>query len=134
MSRIFGAALAGVDGVAVEVEVRIHSLLPRVDVVGLPEAALRESAARVRAAIAASGFPFPDRRVTVNLAPAELRKTGAGLDLPIAIAILAASGVLAAEALADLALAGELALDVLYQPLGVANENLLILKEAHRYG
>jgi magnesium chelatase family protein len=106
-----GGALVGVDGVPVEVEVRISSQLPRVDVVGLPEAAVRESAARVRAAIASVGLPFPDRRVTVNLAPASLRKSGAGLDLPIAIGILAAAGVLEPEKLAGLGLLGELALD-----------------------
>jgi magnesium chelatase family protein len=106
-----GGALVGVDGVPVEVEVRISSQLPRVDVVGLPEAAVRESAARVRAAIASVGLPFPDRRVTVNLAPASLRKSGAGLDLPIAVGILAAAGTLAPEPLAGLGLLGELALD-----------------------
>ena len=106
-----GGALVGVDGVPVEVEVRISSQLPRVDVVGLPEAAVRESAARVRAAIASLGLPFPDRRVTVNLAPASLRKSGAGLDLPIAIGILAAAGALEPEPLAGLGLLGELALD-----------------------
>jgi len=106
-----GGALVGVDGVPVEVEVRISSQLPRVDVVGLPEAAVRESAARVRAAIASLGLPFPERRVTVNLAPASLRKSGAGLDLPIAVGILAAAGVLESEALEGLGLLGELALD-----------------------
>jgi len=106
-----GGALVGVDGVPVEVEVRISSQLPRVDVVGLPEAAVRESAARVRAAIGSLGLPFPDRRVTVNLAPAGLRKSGAGLDLPIAIGILAAAGSLEPEALGGLGLLGELALD-----------------------
>jgi magnesium chelatase family protein len=106
-----GGALVGVDGLPVEVEVRISSQLPRVDVVGLPEAAVRESAARVRAAIASLGLPFPDRRVTVNLAPASLRKSGAGLDLPIAIGILAAAGVLEPERLSGLGLLGELALD-----------------------
>ena len=97
MSRVFGAALVGVDGVAVEVEVRISSLLPRVDIVGLPEAAVRESSARVRGAIAGTGFAFPDRRITVNLAPAAIRKSGAGLDLPIAVGILAASRALEAS-------------------------------------
>ena len=106
-----GGALVGVDGVPVEVEVRISSQLPRVDVVGLPEAAVRESAARVRAAIASIGLAFPERRVTVNLAPAGLRKSGAGLDLPIAIGILGAAGSLEPEALAGLGLLGELALD-----------------------
>jgi len=110
-SRVLGAALYGVDGVAVEVEVRLSSHLPRVEVVGLPEAAVRESAARVRAAIASSGHPFPQRRVTVNLAPAGLRKSGAGLDLPIAVGILAAAGAIPPEKLAGLGLLGELALD-----------------------
>jgi len=111
MSRVVGAALLGVDGVAVEIEVRISSQLPRVDIVGLPEAAVRESAARVRAAIASTGLPFPKQRVTVNLAPAEMRKSGAGLDLPIAVGILVASGTLEASRLAGLGLVGELALD-----------------------
>ncbi|MBB85277.1 MAG: hypothetical protein CL931_15825, partial [Deltaproteobacteria bacterium] len=79
-------------GVPVEVEVRLSSQLPRVDVVGLAEAAVRESTSRIRGAIATAGLSFPDRRVTVNLAPAELRKQGAGLDLPIAIAVLGAVG------------------------------------------
>jgi magnesium chelatase family protein len=74
MARVLGAVLLGVDGVPVEVEVRIHAQLPRVDIVGLPEAAVRESAARVRAAIAAAGHRFPERRVIVNLAPASVRK------------------------------------------------------------
>jgi magnesium chelatase family protein len=111
VSRVTSATLRGVDGVAVEVEVRISSQLPRVDVVGLPEAAVRESAARVRAAIAASGEAFPDRRVTVNLAPAEVRKSGPGLDLAIAVGILAAAGSFDPTALDGLALLGELALD-----------------------
>ncbi len=111
MSRTLGASLRGVDGAAVEVEVRISSQLPRVDVVGLPEAAVRESAARVRAAIQATGLAFPQRRVTVNLAPAEQRKSGAALDLPIAIGILAANGSIDEQRLAGLGLFGELALD-----------------------
>jgi magnesium chelatase family protein len=109
--RVLGGALVGVDGVPVEVEVRISSQLPKVDIVGLPEAAVRESAARVRAAIAAVGQRFPNRRVTVNLAPASLRKSGAGLDLPIAVGVLAAAGAVPWEAIAGLGLVGELALD-----------------------
>ncbi|HVP28315.1 MAG TPA: YifB family Mg chelatase-like AAA ATPase [Myxococcota bacterium] len=111
VSRARGAALVGVDGHPVEVEVRLSSQLPRIDLVGLPEAAVRESGARVRAAIAASGLRFPERRVTVNLAPASLRKGGAGLDLPIALGILAAAGDVDAERLTGLGLFGELALD-----------------------
>ncbi len=127
--RVLGGALVGVDGVPVEVEVRISSQLPRVDIVGLPEAAVRESAARVRAAIAAVGQRFPNRRITVNLAPASLRKSGAGLDLPIAVGVLAAAGAVPWESLHGLGLVGELALDgrirsvrgALAQTLALAN-------------
>ena len=112
MARVCSATLSGVAGVPVEVEVRLSSQLPRVDVVGLPEAAVRESTSRIRGAIAAAGLSFPDRRVTVNLAPAELRKQGAGLDLPIAVAILGAVGdALGDEQLAGRGFIGELALD-----------------------
>jgi magnesium chelatase family protein len=117
LSRAISAALLGVDGVAVEVEVRISSQLPRIDIVGLPEAAVRESAARVRAAVASVGQRFPDRRVTVNLAPAELRKTGAGLDLPIAVAVLTAAGQLEAGTHSKVGLVGELALDGRLRPV-----------------
>jgi magnesium chelatase family protein len=111
MPFVLGATLIGVEGRAIEVEVRISSQLPRIDVVGLPEASVRESAARVRAAIQASGHKFPDRRVTVNLAPAELRKQGAGLDLGIAVGILAADGKIAPDRLPRTGFVGELALD-----------------------
>jgi magnesium chelatase family protein len=130
MSRVHGAALHGVDGVAVEVEVRISSLLPRIDIVGLPEAAVRESAARVRAAIGSIGATFPDRRVTVSLAPASLRKSGAGLDLPIAIAILAAAGALGEVSLDALALIGELALDGRLRPVRGALALALAVRDA----
>ena len=107
----------GVDGVFIEVEVRVSSQLPRVDIVGLPEAAVRESAARVRAAIAAAGHRFPDRRITVNLAPAEVRKSGAGLDLGIAVGILGAASAFEPSALEGRAFVGELALDGRLRPV-----------------
>jgi len=129
VSRVWGAALLGVDGVAVEVEVRISSQLPRVDIVGLPEAAVRESAARVRAALAAMGEKFPDRRVTVNLAPAGLKKSGAGLDLPIAVGILAAGGGIEHDALAKRAFAGELALDGRLRPVRGALAQVLAARD-----
>ena len=130
MSRTLGASLSGVDGAAVEVEVRISSQLPRVDVVGLPEAAVRESAARVRAAIQTTGLAFPKQRVTVNLAPAELRKSGAALDLPIAVAILAAEGSIDEARLAALGLFGELALDGRVRPVRGALALCLALRDA----
>jgi len=130
LSRAISAALLGVDGVAIEVEVRISSQLPRIDIVGLPEAAVRESAARVRAAVGSIGLRFPDRRVTVNLAPAELRKTGAGLDLPIAAAVLAAAGQLEGAALSKVGLVGELALDGRLRPVRGALALALAVRQA----
>lgn len=111
------AALVGVDGHPVEVEVRISAQLPRIDIVGLPEASVRESAARVRAAIGAVGERFPQSRVTVNLAPASLRKSGAALDLAIAVGILIASGAVPHDAAERLAFVGELALDGRLRPV-----------------
>jgi magnesium chelatase family protein len=116
--------------VEVEVEVRISSMLPRVDIVGLPEAAVRESALRVRAAIAATGQRFPERRITVNLAPANLRKSGAGLDLPIAIGILGAAAAVPAEALSGIGFVGELALDGRLRPVPGALSLVLALRNA----
>ena len=130
MTRVIGASLLGVNGVAVEVEVRLSSQLPRIDIVGLPEAAVRESAARVRAAIASVGQRFPDRRITVNLAPANLRKGDAGLDLPIAVGILAAAGVLDSERLQAFGLLGELALDGRLRPVRGALALTLAIREA----
>jgi magnesium chelatase family protein len=130
MARVLGASLLGVEGVAVEVEVRLSSQLPRIDIVGLPEAAVRESAARVRAAIASIGQRFPDRRITVNLAPANLRKGGAGLDLPIAVGILAAEGSIEPERLEALGLLGELALDGRLRPVRGALALTLAARDA----
>ncbi len=130
MSRVLTASLVGVTGVLVEVEVRLSSQLPRVDIVGLPEAAVRESAARVRGAIAATGLRFPDRRITVNLAPAGLRKGGAGLDLPIAAGILMAAGEIESAKLDGLGLVGELALDGRLRPLRGALALALALRDA----
>ncbi len=104
-------AIVGVDAVPVDAEVDINRGLPSFSVVGLPDAAVRESRERVRAAIVNCGFEFPLRRITVSLAPSDLRKAGPGFDLAIAAAILVASGQLPATLLRDWALAGELALD-----------------------
>ncbi len=132
MARILGATLHGIDGIAVEVEVQLSSQLPRIDIVGLPEAAVRESAARVRAAIASVGQRFPAHRITVNLAPANIRKRGAGLDLPIAIGILGAAGAIDAAQLENLGLVGELALDGRLRPIQGALAMTLALRDAGR--
>ena len=109
MARTF--TILGVEARPVRVEADVRQGLPAFALVGLPDAAVRESRDRVRAAIANSGFTFPQQRITANLAPADLRKAGPGFDLALAAAVLAASNQLPAAALADVALAGELALD-----------------------
>src|SRR5215831_15734034 len=88
------AAVFGIDALSVSVEVDVSPGLPGVTIGGLPDATVRESRERVRTAIRNSGFPFPVDRITVSLAPADVRKVGAAFDLPIALGILAASGVL----------------------------------------
>jgi magnesium chelatase family protein len=95
----------------VSVEVHVSNGLPGLTMVGLPDAAVRESRDRVRAAVVSSGLTWPRRRITVNLAPSGMRKAGAGLDLAIAVGILVASGVLAPESVAGHAFVGELGLD-----------------------
>ena len=95
LARLSAAAVSGVDAIPVSVEVDVSTGgLPGVTMVGLPDTTVRESRDRVRTAIRNSGFPFPSSRVTVSLAPADLKKVGAAFDLPIALGILAASGVL----------------------------------------
>src|SRR5262245_60327531 len=97
LARVLSAAIQGIEAVPVSVEVDVHGGLPALSMVGLPDAAVRESRDRVRAAIQNSSFTFPPRRITVNLAPAHLRKQGTALDLPVAIGILAAAGTLPAD-------------------------------------
>lgn len=109
--------LEGITARPVRVEVDIHRGLPSFQIVGLPDAAVREARERVRAALVNTGFEFPLRRITANLAPADLRKAGPGLDLAIATALLAAGGELPPEQLAGWALAGELALDGSVRPV-----------------
>ncbi len=111
IATIPSAVLIGVDGKHVSVEVHVSNGLPGFAVVGLPDAAVRESRDRVRAALLSSGLSWPLRRVTVNLAPSGVRKGGAGLDLPIAVGLLVASGELRAGAVEGMAFVGELGLD-----------------------
>ena len=101
----------------VRVEVDIHRGLPSFQIVGLPDPAVREARERVRAALVNTGFDFPMRRITANLAPADLRKAGPALDLALATAVLCADGEVAGEKLAGWALAGELALDGSVRPV-----------------
>src|SRR5258707_3012738 len=115
VARTLGCALWGLETALVTVEVDVANGLPHFAIVGLPDTAVQEARERVRAAIRNAGFEFPLRRVTVNLAPAERRKEGTGFDLPIAVAILRATGQLNADP--DGLLLGELALDGALRPV-----------------
>ena len=117
LSKVTSFALAGLEGVPVEVETDIQSGLPGYELVGLPDAAVRESRERVRSALKNSGKNFPARKVTVNLAPADLRKEGSYFDLAIAVGILAATGQLEPTYAAGYVFLGELALDGVLRPV-----------------
>ncbi len=117
LSKIYSAALMGIDAYLVEVEVSLERALPSMAIVGLPDSAVRESRERVIAAVKNSGFEFPTKRITVNLAPADIRKEGSSYDLPIALGILAAYGKIAEQKLEDHLILGELALDGSVRPI-----------------
>ena len=111
LARVQSATLVGIEAVPLSVECDIAPGLPQIQTIGLPGEAVRESASRVRAALRNAGFTVPPRRITISLAPADLRKQGAALDLPIALGILAANGDLPRDRLDRLVVLGELALD-----------------------
>lgn len=111
LARLFSACLTGIDAALVRVEVDVSHGLPNFATVGLPDPAIRESRDRIRAALRNSGFAFPHDRITVNLAPADLRKEGVSFDLPIALGLLAAAGSVKPDRLGGVLVAGELALD-----------------------
>jgi magnesium chelatase family protein len=111
LALLRSAATFGIDAYPVHVEVDVSFGLPSFTMVGLPDATVRESRDRVRSAIRNSGFDFPPHRITVNLAPADVRKAGSSFDLPIALGLLAASGPLARRAIDDTVVLGELSLD-----------------------
>ena len=110
LAKVRSGAVVGVEGIPVDVEVDIGSGLPAFNIVGLPDAAVQEARERVRAAIRNAGFEFPLRRITVNLAPADVRKQGPLYDLPIAVAILVASKQVP-DRFGEMAMLGELSLD-----------------------
>jgi len=117
VARCLSNTVVGVKGKVVEIEVDLSRGLPVLNIVGIPGLAVRESKDRVRSALENSGFPFPLKRITVNLAPAEIRKNGNVFDLPIALAILAATGVVNSKKIEDLMIVGELALDGRIRPV-----------------
>ncbi len=117
ISKIYTLSLLGIDALLVEVEVDITSGLPYFSTVGLPDNIVRESKERIKSAINNSGYHFPMERIIINLAPAHLKKDGAGFDLPIAVGIMAASGLVDARNAQEMAMAGELSLDGRVKPV-----------------
>jgi len=117
IAKVFSSAVLGVDAYLVEVEVDLAFGFPEFNTVGLLEGAVRESKERVRAAIKNCGYEFPQRRITVNLAPADIRKEGSAFDLPISLGILSALGLIDHEQLGSYIIIGELSLDGRVKPI-----------------
>ncbi len=117
LSKVLSGSTYGVDAYIVEVETHIEKQIPSFSIVGLPDNAVRESRERITAAIKNCSFEFPIRKITVNLAPADIKKEGSAFDLPMAIGILASTEQVAADVLNDFVLLGELALDGTLRPI-----------------
>lgn len=117
LSRIVSGATYGVNAYLIEVETHIEKQIPGFSIVGLPDSAVRESRERITAAIKNCGFEFPVKKITVNLAPADIKKEGSSFDLPMAIGILASTDQVVADVLNDFVLLGELALDGSLRPI-----------------
>jgi len=133
-ATVYSSAVVGMDAMAVSVEASIAIGLPAFLIVGLPDAAVQESRERVRAGVAAAGLEFPLNRITVNLAPADVRKEGPSFDLPIALAMLAASGQLPVDALKHWSIVGELSLSGEIRRVRGVLSIALAAREAKRTG
>ena len=131
LAKVLCAGLLGIDAHLIEVEVDIGRGLPQFSVVGLPDATVRESRDRVRAALKNTGFSFPPKKITVNLAPAGIKKEGSGLDLAIALGILVAEGILTQEHVTRFVLVGELSLDGRIKPVTGALSIGLLCQRTH---
>ncbi|NOX97685.1 MAG: YifB family Mg chelatase-like AAA ATPase [Nitrospirae bacterium] len=134
LSQTYSASLLGLEAYPVEIEVDVAAGLPAVIVVGLPDATVRESKDRIKSAIKNSRFKYPTKRITVNLAPADVKKEGPSFDLPIALGLLAATGQLSPERLKDYLILGELALDGRVRPIKGALPIALSLRKETRRG
>ena len=117
LAKVNSAALYGIDALRVEVEIDLASGLPQLATVGLPEGAVKESKDRIRAAVKNCGYNFPAKRITINLAPADIKKEGSAYDLPMAVGILAAEESIAKNLLDEYLLIGELSLDGSVKPV-----------------
>lgn len=116
-SKVKSFSVVGIQAYPVEIEVDISAGLPQINVVGLPDSTVKESKERIRSAIKNCGFEYPSRRITINLAPADIKKEGSGLDLPIALGILAAGGLINEDNLARYVFIGELSLNGTLRPV-----------------
>lgn len=115
--KMFSACLYGIEGVMIGVEIDLANGLPQTNIIGLPDSAIREAVERVRAAVKNCGYRYPQQRITINLAPADLRKEGSAFDLAIALGILITSGQLIMPSAQEMLLIGELALDGSLRPV-----------------
>jgi magnesium chelatase family protein len=130
LAKVLSSAVIGIDAFLVEVEVDITSGLPTFTTVGLPEASVKESKERVKSAISNSGYIFPDDRITVNLAPAHIKKEGTGFDLPIALGILTATQIIPQNIISKYLVLGELSLDGRIKPVKGSLPMALAAKKA----
>ena len=131
LSHIYSCGLSGIDGFSVCVETDISNGLPAFDIVGLPDAAVKEAKERIRSAIKNTGFRFPAKHIVINLAPASKRKEGSGYDLPMALSIICATEQIYAPDLSKCAFFGELSLDGTVQPI---NDILPMVISAYKSG
>jgi magnesium chelatase family protein len=134
LAKVLSSAVLGVDAYLVAVEVDIALGLPTFNTVGLPDAAVKESRDRVKAAVKNSGFEFPAKRITVNLAPADIKKEGAAFDLPTAVGILAAQEIVHTDRLGRFVILGELSLDGSVRPIRGALSMAVAAREANLEG
>ena len=129
LAHVLSCGLSGIEGFQVAVEVNLSNGMPMFEIVGLPDASVKESRERVRAAVKNSGHSFPAARLTVNLAPADLKKEGPSFDLPIALGTLCCCGVIEPESLKELCIFGELSLDGSVRPIRGALPMVISLME-----
>ena len=134
LAKVNSAALYGIDALRVEVEIDLASGLPQLATVGLPEGAVKESKDRIRAAVKNCGYTFPAKRITINLAPADIKKEGSSYDLPMAVGILAAEGLVEKKLLNEYLLVGELSLDGTVKPVRGALPTAMAAKKEHIKG
>ncbi|PKL84799.1 MAG: magnesium chelatase [Ignavibacteriae bacterium HGW-Ignavibacteriae-1] len=130
-SRLYSSSLIGIKGFVVEIETHLDNQLPAFNVVGLPDSSVKESRERVTAAIKNSDFIFPNKKITVNLAPADVRKEGSAFDLPIALGVLCSTGILEYDNLSEMLFLGELSLEGTLRPI---HGTLSIAVEARERG